>query len=494
MAPDPTTMSDELSEAMDGEYGSGTELSTTTFLVLGLLTFWIYTVWHYHRLLRVHASQRLRSFRAQLDPSSLPRELRKSYDTLISKGFRFTNTPRNVAIGLYALSVALIASQLVAEGLYASGALSFERFYVWVYSAVGAAALLFCAASIYFMTSVCRAMRDHEYHELLLARLVTDAHRFRVVRPSAKFVTRWNRNQSLMALFLILSVPMTVSPVMAARQVHLAADGGYGFGMSIVGSLLVLFICAAVFHLWGSHLLLEMYNGHLRIEEINQQTLRSKNKWLPESTPSVIDDDAGRRSQRDEPGDLLPRRVLAAIMITDMVGFSKDMEHSEADTYSKLMRHNDIVRQTIARNSGTEVKTIGDAFLVRFASAVDAVQAAVDIQRALGGHNRDRVDNERIVVRIGIHTGHVLTMDGDVLGNSVNLAARIQPLADPGGICISEDTYRLVRSIVDIPVSSLGRRQLKNIANPPELFAIAHESIARSGVAAVPPTLRAHVG
>jgi adenylate cyclase len=69
-------------------------------------------------------------------------------------------------------------------------------------------------------------------------------------------------------------------------------------------------------------------------------------------------------------------------------------------------------------------------------------------------------------------------MDGDVLGNSVNLAARIQPLAEPGGICISEDTYRLVRSVVDLPVLSLGRRPLKNIANPPELFAIALERLA----------------
>jgi class 3 adenylate cyclase len=471
MAPDPTRTSDELSEATDEEYGSGTELSTTTFLVLGLLTFWIYTVWQYHRLLRAHASQRLRHFSAQLDPSSLPPELRRSYDALVSKGFRFANTPRNVALALYALSVMLIASQLVAEALYASGALSFERFYVWVYVAVGGAALLFCAASIYFMTSVCRALRDHEYYELLLARLVTDPQHFTTVRPSAKFVTRWNRNQSLIALFLVLSVPMIVSPVAAARQLQLPAGSGDGFGLSTAGALVVLFMCAAVFHLWGSRLLLDMYNGHLRIEEINQQSLTDGDKWLPKSTPSVIDD-GGRRSQGDGPGDLLPRRVLAAIMITDMVGFSREMEHSEAHTYSKLMKHNDIIRQVIARNSGTEVKTIGDAFLVRFASAVDAVQAAVDIQRVLVEHNRDRGGDERIVVRIGIHTGHVLTMDGDVLGNSVNLAARIQPLADPGGICISEDTYRLVRSVVDIAVSSIGRPHLKNIANPPELFAI----------------------
>ena len=462
-------LADELSDA-DDEYGSGTELSATAFLVLGLLTFWIYTVWKYHRVLRAHASHRLRTFRAQLDSSSLSPELRRSSDALIAKGFRFADTPRNVALALYALSLVFVASQLAAEALYASGALSFERFYLWVYWAVGGAALLFCVASIYFMTSVCRTLRDHEYHELLLARLVADAQHFRAVRPSAKFIRRWNRNQSLIALFLVLSVPMIVSPVVAARRLQLPAVSGDGFGLSMVGALLVLFLCAAVFHLWGSRLLLDMYNGHLRIEEINQQG--NEDKWLPEGTPSVIDD-AERRSQGDGPGDLLPRRVLAAIMITDMVGFSREMEHSEAHTYSKLMKHNDIVRQMIARNSGIEVKTIGDAFLVRFFSAVDAVQAAVDIQRALGEHNCDRDEGDRIVVRIGIHTGHVLTMDGDVLGNSVNLAARIQPMAEPGGICISDDTYRLVRSVIDLTVSSLGRPHLKNIANPPELFAIA---------------------
>jgi class 3 adenylate cyclase len=479
MTPDPIETAGELSQAMDEGYGSGTELSTTPFLVLGLLTFWIYTVWRYHGLLRAHASRRLRGFRAQLDPSSLPIELRRSYDALVSKGFHVSNTRRNVALALYALSVTFIASQLVAEALYARGSLSFERFYMWVYVAVGAAAVLFCAASIYFMTSACRALRDHEYHELLLARLVADPRQFRALGPSMKFVTRWNRNQSLIALFLVLSVPMIVSPVASARQLQVQAGSGDGLGLSATGALLVLFMCAAVFHLWGSRLLLDMYNGHLRIEEINQPALPDGGKPPPESIPSVIDD-AARRPGADRPGELLPRRVLAAIMITDMVGFSREMEHSEDGTYSKLMKHNDIVRQVIARNSGTEVKTIGDAFLVRFVSAVDAVQAAVDIQRALVEHNRDRGGDDRIVVRIGIHTGHVLTMDGDVLGNSVNLAARIQPLADPGGICISEDTYRLVRSVMDIPVSSLGRPHLKNIANPPELFAIAHESIARA--------------
>lgn len=484
MASEAATTVDELSDVADEEYGSGTELSTTNFVVLGLLTFWIYTVWKYHDLLRGHASQRLRHFREQLEPLSLSSELRRSHDALVSKGFHFTNTPRNVALVLYALSLALIVSELVAEVLHASSALGFERFYLWVYSSVGGAALLFCASSIYFMLSVCRAMRDHEYYELLLARLASDPDHFRVVRPSAKFITRWTRNQSLIALFLVLSVPMTISPVAAARQVHQATETGVGFGSSIVGWLVILFVFAAVFHLWGSRLLLDMYNGHLRIEEINQQMLRSKSEWMPESTPAVIDD-RPLGTEREGPGDLLPRRVLAAIMITDMVGFSKDMEHSEARTYSKLMKHNDIVRRAIARNSGSEIKTIGDAFLVRFGSAVDAVQAAVDIQRALTEHNSDRGDDERIVVRIGIHTGHILTMDGDVLGNSVNLAARIQPLAEPGGICISEDTYRLVRSVVDIKVSSLGRRQLKNIANAPELFEIAHDSIA--GIGATQP-------
>jgi class 3 adenylate cyclase len=476
MTPEAAAGAALLSARTDEEYGGGTELPTTGFLVLGLLTFWIYTVWKYHSLLSRHMSARLRYFRGQLDPSSLADHPRQTYEALVEKGFHLRAGARNLALAFYGLSLALILSELVAEILYLRRSISVDAFYDWVYAAAGGAALLFCAASIYFISWAARATRVHEYHELLLARLVRDPEGFRVVQPSAKFIRRWDRNQSRVALFLILAVPMTISPIFAAMHIHQAQMANLDFTTPLVIWLVVLFGFAAVFHLWGTQLLLDMHNGHLRTEELNQGIMAEPGPWVPDHTPSVLDE---RRegAPRDGPGELLPRRILAAIMITDMVGFSRDMEHSEERTYSKLMKHNDIVRASLAQHSGNEVKTIGDAFLVRFDSAVNAVKAAVDIQGALIEYNEERGDDERIVVRIGIHTGDVLTMDGDVLGNNVNLAARIEPLAEPGGICISAATYENVRSTVDVAVSRLGRQALKNIEDPPELFTISRESI-----------------
>jgi adenylate cyclase len=219
-----------------------------------------------------------------------------------------------------------------------------------------------------------------------------------------------------------------------------------------------------------------MHNGHLRVEEVSRQSLGSGDRWQG-PTAAVVNEGPGAAGD-GAPGDLLPRRVVAAIMLTDMVGFSRDMERSEERTYAKLMRHNEIVRAALGRHAGREIKTIGDAFLVHFGTAGDAIRAAVEIQQALARYNEEHPDGERIVVRIGIHAGDVLSMDGDVLGNNVNLAARIEPQAEPGGICFSEDAYRQLRGALEWPASSLGRRPLKNIANPPELFLISRETLA----------------
>jgi len=170
-----------------------------------------------------------------------------------------------------------------------------------------------------------------------------------------------------------------------------------------------------------------------------------------------------------------PDRALAAIMITDIVGFSKEMESNEERTYSKLLIHNTMIRKGISKNKGEEIKTIGDAFMVRFKSAVDAVQAAVSIQKDLSRYNKDRKKADQILVRIGIHIGDVLIKDNDIFGNGVNIASRIEPLAEPGGICISENAYNVVRKSIDIEVLSLGRKELKNIEDPPEVFKILTE-------------------
>jgi class 3 adenylate cyclase len=167
-----------------------------------------------------------------------------------------------------------------------------------------------------------------------------------------------------------------------------------------------------------------------------------------------------------------PDRALAAIMITDIVDFSKEMEANEERTYSKLITHNEIIRKSISKNNGEEIKTIGDAFLVRFKSALDSVKASINIQKDFSEYNKDKKKVDQILVRIGIHIGDILTMDNDVFGNEVNVASRIQALAEPGSVYISADVYNFVKKSAGIKMVSVGRKELKNIKDSPEIFKV----------------------
>jgi adenylate cyclase len=213
-----------------------------------------------------------------------------------------------------------------------------------------------------------------------------------------------------------------------------------------------------------------MFNGHLRIEMGNQQILKGDSRWVSSRSAAVLEEDRSDRAKSSK--QLVPDRTLAAIMMTDMVGYSKEMEANEERAYSKLLEHNTIIRKYINENRGEEVKTIGDAFLVRFRSASDALEAALGIQKRLANINSDKEEAQQIWVRIGIHIGDVMLMEDDVFGNGVNVATRIEPLAEPGGICISGDVYNVVRKSIEIKVLSLGKRKLKNIADVPEIFKV----------------------
>ena len=135
--------------------------------------------------------------------------------------------------------------------------------------------------------------------------------------------------------------------------------------------------------------------------------------------------------------DAAPGRELSAIMMTDIVGYSGSMERDEQRTYRMLLEHNNIVRAAVVKFRGREVKTIGDAFFVVFRSAADAVDCAISVQRSLMEFNANKEDADRIMIRVGIHLGEVMITANDVFGDGVNIAARIEPLADPGGICLS---------------------------------------------------------
>lgn len=165
-------------------------------------------------------------------------------------------------------------------------------------------------------------------------------------------------------------------------------------------------------------------------------------------------------------------RRLSAIMFTDIVGYSSLTQENEAQALRLLEAHRAILRPIFLEYGGREIETAGDLFFVEFNSAVEGVSCAVRIQQTLFARNEGKPWNEQIRLRIGLHIGDVVYMDQHVHGDGVNIAARIQPLAAPGGICISEDVVRQVRNKIDFPAVSLGRRKLKNITLPMELFAV----------------------
>jgi adenylate cyclase len=167
-------------------------------------------------------------------------------------------------------------------------------------------------------------------------------------------------------------------------------------------------------------------------------------------------------------------RRLAAIMFTDIVGFSRQMGADEARTLRLLAVHNQLIEHALAAHHGHIIKTFGDAFLVDFPSVVHAVQCAQRIQARFRDHNAEQEKDEQIHIRIGIHLGDlVVQSNGDVLGDGVNIASRLQDLAEPDAICISDMVYRDVAKKLDLgTVVSLGRPQLKNIAERFPVYAL----------------------
>jgi len=166
------------------------------------------------------------------------------------------------------------------------------------------------------------------------------------------------------------------------------------------------------------------------------------------------------------------QRKLAAIMFTDMVGYSALSQRDDKLALELLEEHRQLLREIFPRFHGTEIKTIGDAFLVEFNSALEAAQCAIEIQRALAKRNADAPASRQIELKIGIHIGDVVHRGGDVYGDGVNIASRIEPLAGAGGICVSMDVERQIRNAVETRFEKLATTELKNISVPMELFRI----------------------
>ncbi|MEE8348685.1 MAG: ankyrin repeat domain-containing protein [Acidobacteriota bacterium] len=168
----------------------------------------------------------------------------------------------------------------------------------------------------------------------------------------------------------------------------------------------------------------------------------------------------------------LPQRRLATIMFTDLVGYTTLTQKNEAQALELLEEHRRLLRPLFDEHAGHEIKTMGDAFLVEFSSAQAAAHCAIAMQNAMMEHNISADPDKRLGIRIGMHLGDVEYRDGDVYGDGVNIASRIEPLAESGEIYISEDLARQIQNKIEAPVIRLGKRGLKNVELPMDIYRI----------------------
>ena len=390
-------------------FGSGPRLSAGSFVVLGLITFWVYTALRLGRALRAHFAQRWSEVEARDDLKRTDPRLA----ALRATGFTVARAAPWAAAALFAFSAILAAGRIVV-----------------------ASSALFYAGALLLVLWALAVIRRHETLELHVRERGAAAV---LEHPDLGDDTtrRWERQTNHVIAFLVLGLPMVFSPATGAHPA-------------------IWLTAAALFHVWGSFLLVGLHNGHLDEEARHLLT-----------APAHA---AGERGAAG--GEAPPRRARVAIMLTDMQDYSKSMGLDESGAYARLVEHNRIMRAAIAAHRGQEIKTIGDAFLVIFRSARKAVDCALAAQRDFADYNTGKAGDERILVRIGIHFGDVLLTGSDVFGDDVNLAARIEPLAAAGGVCISEPVYERVRDKIRLHAEPVEGATLKNIAAPPRLYRI----------------------
>ncbi|HXA14252.1 MAG TPA: adenylate/guanylate cyclase domain-containing protein, partial [Opitutaceae bacterium] len=177
-------------------------------------------------------------------------------------------------------------------------------------------------------------------------------------------------------------------------------------------------------------------------------------------------------------------RTLAAIVFTDIVAFSARMQRDEVKTLGFVNRDFAEMRRLCESRGGAVLKTTGDGLLCYFASAVEAVACALDMQRHFAGLGKTLPPGDALQHRIGIHLGDVLVQDQDVMGDGVNIAARLQAEAEPGGICISQTVYDVVKNKIELKATYLGARDLKNIAQAVPVYSLLLEAQTREAAPA----------
>src|SRR5215469_11994437 len=182
-----------------------------------------------------------------------------------------------------------------------------------------------------------------------------------------------------------------------------------------------------------------------------------------------------------------PVRRLAAILAADVAGYSRLMGADEEGTHERLRGHlRDLIEPKVAKHRGRIVKNTGDGFLAEFASVVDAVRYAADMQRGMAERDPEVPEEQRIRFRIGVNLGDVIAEADDIFGDGVNVAARLEALAEPGGICVSRVVRDQIRDKLPYVFEDMGEQTVKNIARPVRAFALRPETIAELPIAEPP--------
>src|SRR5271169_6724460 len=178
-------------------------------------------------------------------------------------------------------------------------------------------------------------------------------------------------------------------------------------------------------------------------------------------------------------GETAVERRLAAILAADVVGYSRLMGADEVGTLRALRAHRgELIDPTIAARHGRIVKTTGDGLLAEFPSAVEAVACAITIQRGLASRNANTAEAKRLTFRVGINIGDIIIEANDIFGDGVNVAARLEGLCEPGGVCISRAVRDQVRDKLPVSFDDLGEQIVKNIARPVRAFGLSPDAIA----------------
>jgi adenylate cyclase len=195
---------------------------------------------------------------------------------------------------------------------------------------------------------------------------------------------------------------------------------------------------------------------------------------------------------------MAPTRRLAAILAADAVGYSRLMRADEEGTHERIKAHRrELVDPNVEQHHGRMIKFTGDGFLAEFSSVVEAVVCAVEVQSGMHNRNADVAEQQRISFRFGINLGDVIIEPEDIYGDGVNIAARLEALAEPNGICISQVVYEQVRDKLPYQFEDLGQRSVKNITRPLHVFALGADAIAALPVAEAAlalPTVAAEAG